>query len=50
MRKAGAWSAVNAVSAHFYPPAKEGPATRAKYIKTVKTASEGCAPKPKSLP
>ena len=36
MRKAGAWSAVNAVSAHFYPPAKEGPATRAKYIKTMK--------------
>jgi hypothetical protein len=36
MRKAGAWGAVNAVSAHFYPPAKEGPATRAKFIKTVK--------------
>ncbi len=36
MRKAGAWSAVNAVSAHFYPPAKEGPATRVSYIKTVK--------------
>ena len=36
MRKAGAWGAVNAVSAHFYPPAKEGPATRVSYIKTVK--------------
>ena len=36
MRKAGAWRAVNAVSAHFYPPAKEGPATRVSYIKTVK--------------
>ena len=36
MRKAGAWGAVNAVSAHFYPPAKEGPATRVRYIKTVK--------------
>jgi hypothetical protein len=36
MRKAGAWSAVNAVSAHFYPPAKEGPATRVSYIKTIK--------------
>jgi hypothetical protein len=36
MRKAGAWAAVDAVSAHFYPPAKEGPATRVKYMKTVK--------------
>ncbi len=36
MRKAGAWRAVNAVSAHFYPPAKEGPATRVSYIKTIK--------------
>jgi hypothetical protein len=36
MRKAGAWGAVNAVSAHFYPPAKQGPATRVRYIKTVK--------------
>jgi hypothetical protein len=36
MRRAGAWGAVNAVSAHFYPPAKEGPATRVSYIKTVK--------------
>jgi hypothetical protein len=36
MRKAGAWRAVDAVSAHFYPPAKEGPATRVKYMKTVK--------------
>jgi hypothetical protein len=36
MRKAGAWRAVNAVSAHFYPPAKEGPATRVSYIKAIK--------------
>ncbi len=34
MRKAG-WP-VDAVSAHFYPPAKEGPATRVKYIRTIK--------------
>lgn len=36
MRKAGAWRAVNAVSAHFYPPATTGPATRVSYIKKVK--------------
>ncbi len=36
MRKAGAWKAVNAVSAHFYPPAKNGPSTRVSYMKTVK--------------
>jgi hypothetical protein len=27
---------VDAVSAHFYPPAKDGPATRVKYIKKMK--------------
>ncbi len=37
MKKAGAWKSVDAVSAHFYPPATYGPATRAAYIKKVKT-------------
>jgi len=37
MRKAKAWSSVDAVSAHFYPPATSGPATRAAYIKKVKS-------------
>ena len=36
MRKAGAWRYVNAVSAHFYPPATKGPAERVKYIKKAK--------------
>lgn len=36
MRKAGAWKHVNAVSAHFYPPATKGPAERVKYIKKTK--------------
>ncbi|MGB8022161.1 MAG: hypothetical protein WCF04_13100 [Candidatus Nanopelagicales bacterium] len=34
MRKVG-WP-VDVVSGHFYPPAKDGPATRAAYIKTIK--------------
>ncbi len=34
MRKVG-WP-VDVVSAHFYPPAKNGPATRVKYIKVIK--------------
>lgn len=37
MRKAKAWGSVDAVSAHFYPPATSGPATRAAYIKKVKS-------------
>lgn len=36
MKKAKAWKYVDVVSAHFYPPAKEGPATRVKYIKVMK--------------
>ncbi len=36
MKKAKAWAAVDAVSAHFYPPATSGPAERVKYIKTIK--------------
>jgi hypothetical protein len=37
MRKAKAWSSVDVVSAHFYPPAKEGPGARVGYIKKVKS-------------
>ena len=37
MRKAKAWGSVDAVSAHFYPPATSGPATRAAYIKKIKS-------------
>jgi polysaccharide biosynthesis protein PslG len=37
MRKAKAWGSVDAVSAHFYPPATSGPATRAAYIKKAKS-------------
>ncbi|HSO04552.1 MAG TPA: hypothetical protein VLQ92_08735, partial [Candidatus Limnocylindrales bacterium] len=36
MKKAGAWKYVDATSAHFYPPATSGPATRVAYIKTTK--------------
>jgi hypothetical protein len=36
MRKAKAWSSVDVVAAHFYPPAKDGPSTRVAYIKKVK--------------
>lgn len=36
MKKAGAWRHVDAVSAHFYPPATKGPAERVKYIKKIK--------------
>jgi hypothetical protein len=36
MKRAGAWRYVDAVSAHFYPPATSGPTERVKYIKKVK--------------
>jgi hypothetical protein len=37
MRKARAWSSVDVLSVHLYPPAKEGPATRVAYIKKTKS-------------
>jgi hypothetical protein len=37
MKKAKAWGAVDVVSAHFYPPAKEGPGSRVAYIKKIKS-------------
>jgi len=37
MKKKKAWSYVDAVSAHFYPPATSGPGTRVSYIKKVKS-------------
>ena len=36
MKKARAWSSVDVLSVHLYPPAKEGPATRVAYIKKTK--------------
>ena len=37
MKKAKAWRYVDVVSSHFYPPAKEGPATRVAYLKKMKS-------------
>ena len=37
MKKARAWSSVDVLSVHLYPPAKEGPATRVAYIKKTKS-------------
>ncbi len=36
MKKKKAWKYVDAVSAHFYPPATSGPGTRVSYMKKVK--------------
>lgn len=36
MKKAKAWKYVDAVSAHFYPPATSGPGTRVSYMKKIK--------------
>jgi hypothetical protein len=37
MKRAKAWRSVDVVSSHFYPPAKEGPNTRVRYIRTMKS-------------
>ena len=36
MKKKKAWKYVDAVSAHFYPPATSGPGTRVSYMKKIK--------------
>ena len=49
MKKAKAWKYVNAVSAHFYPPATKGPNERVKYIKKTKAYYKRWGAKKKPL-
>ena len=49
MKKAKAWSSVDVVAGHFYPPATKGPNERVKYIKKIKAYYKKYGAKSKPL-